>query len=88
MGALQAREFASATENGEIGLEAALTWHFRSNHYPPLPLSLIPVAIKVINNAKKGRYPNVKLPSGILYRGSKSAPAQACLREWHLWDWV
>lgn len=85
MGAVQAAEFAQATKNGEIDLDAALTWHFRSNHYPPLPLSLIPIAKRIIEGKAKG---SVRLPKGITYRGSVLAPVRECIQAWHLQEFL
>lgn len=81
MGALQAQAIADDVKDGNLNLEIALQFHFRSNHYPPLPLSLIPIAVKIIKGEVTDR---VTLPDGITYKGSKTAPVQACIKAWHL----
>jgi hypothetical protein len=43
MGRLQAEEMAEYAT-----LEQGITWHLRSNHYPPIPMEMVPVAIKAI----------------------------------------
>ena len=37
MGHITAMDFAEM----DIDIDLALTWHLRSNHYPPVPLSMI-----------------------------------------------
>jgi len=91
MGSLQASEFATATKEGQIELTQALTWHFRCNHYPPLPVSLVKVAVRIIKRvtANKLDYTdNVRLPKGITYKGSTLAPVSVCIEAWHLQDWL
>ncbi len=78
MGKQTAQELATITN-----LEVALTFHFRSNHYPPLPLSLIPIAIKIIKG-EVGENDKIELPQGISYKGSKTAPVRECIKAWHL----
>ena len=45
MGNLHATEFA----NMNIDLKTAITWQLQSNHYPPVPASMVPVAIAAIH---------------------------------------
>lgn len=67
------------------GFDAALDWHMKTNHYPPLPSSLIPVAKIVIEKAKQGRWDaRVKLPEGVSYQGKRIVPVSACVEAWHL----
>lgn len=87
MGSLHAAEFAKSVQNGDLELEAALTYHFRSNHFPPLPLSIIPIAIQIIKG-KVSLDDEVKLPKGITYRGSETAPVYKCIKAWHLQNFL
>lgn len=65
--------------------DATLTWHLTSNHYPPLPIELLPVAKRVIRKANDEQWEaNVRLPEGITYKGSTLAPVWACVEAWHL----
>lgn len=48
MGRLGALAFSEQVEEGNVSLRAALSWHLRSNHYPPLPAFFIPVAERAI----------------------------------------
>lgn len=59
-------------------LEVALTWHLQSNHYPPLPTSLIPTCIAAIDAFQDEDYERaIELPEGIFWKGQKEAPASA-----------
>lgn len=86
MGARTAKDLAEQVNEGE-NLEAALTYHFRVNHYPPLPLSIIPVAISIITGAVDVD-DEVLLPEGVTFRGSTSAPVYECIKAWHLSEFL
>ena len=80
MGRLQAEEMASLTD-----LDTALRWHLTYNHYPPLPVSLLPVAKLAIEKAESEEWDELlDLPDRISYKGSNKAPVHACVKEWHL----
>ena len=69
-GSLQAMEMAEMLE-----IESALSWHLTSNHFPPVPVSMVPVCIEAIENANAGDWmKNVSLPEGIGYKGLTVAP--------------
>ena len=87
MGKKTAQEIAQDVNDGLTNLEAALIYHFRSNHYPPLPYSLIPIAIKIING-EVSEDEEVELPEGIAWKGQKSAPVSACIEAWHLSEFL
>ena len=83
MGSMHAMELAGSS----IPQRVALEYHFTGNHYPPLPLSLIPIAETAIELANHGEWDNkLALPDGISYKGTTSAPVWACVEEWHL-EW-
>lgn len=83
MGYLSARDMAQQAPN----LDVALEWHFRSNHFPPLPYELIPVAkriIEVVHNDGAAAGDTVDLLEGTTWRGKSYAPLYACIEAWHL----
>lgn len=81
MGRLAAEDMV---EQG-IDRRLALRWHLTSNHFPPLPIELLPVAERVIDKAEAGKYhARVRLPEGITWRGKKLAPVWAAAEAWHL----
>ena len=62
MGNLQAREMALLAD-----LETAVTWHLRSNHYPPIHTDFVPVALKAIELANEGEYDaELTYPNGLV----------------------
>ncbi len=48
MGRLGAEAFADQITEGNTNLRAALSWHLRSNNFPPLPAFFIPTCIAAI----------------------------------------
>ena len=84
MGSIQAREMAEM-----LNIEDAIAWHLRSNHFPPIPLSMVPVCIEAIENALAGEWTKlVSLPEGVGYRGLTAAPTDAIIEQHHLDHWV
>ena len=81
--------FTQALGYAEFGL-AGLVGHLQSNHYPPVPLSMLPVAQKAIRNANRGEWSKkVKLPEGVTYRdGSKAVATSNIVESLHLGAWV
>lgn len=66
-------------------IEVALSWHLQSNHYPPVPQSMIPVciaAIDAINEDDSSR--SIELPASVHWRGEDFAPAWAIAEAHHL----
>lgn len=84
MGRLQADEMARLTD-----IDTALSWHLQSNHYPPVPLSMIPACKAAIEAYQCEEYDRaIELPAGVLYRGSKTAPASAIVENHHLESFI
>jgi hypothetical protein len=72
----------------ELGLEQAITIQLRSNHYPPVPYSMVPICIEAIYAHNEGDYfKQIKLPEGVLWRGQETAPASAIIDSHHLDAW-
>lgn len=87
MGRLHAEEIANTAE---LGLEQQLEWHLRGNHFPPVPMEMIPICRDVITHLNEGGDVNAhfKLPSTSTWRGEKSAPAWAIVEGHHLESWI
>lgn len=80
MGYLSALDMAQNAD-----LDQALTWHLQHNHYPPVPMDMVPVcvaAIEAIEDDEPERL--IDLPDGITYRGLTLAPAYAIAEQHHL----
>lgn len=86
MGALHAMELADS----ELDLEKQITYQLRSNHYPPVPTSMVPVCIEALDavNTDGDWEKEITLPEGVLWRGSTTAPAYAIIEQHHLEFWV
>jgi len=84
MGHLQALEFAQGD------LDTGLTWHLTANHYPPVPLTMLPICKEVIEwiNGDGDINQHFRLPEGTLWRGETSAPAWAIVEGHHLDAWL
>ena len=81
MGHLSAIEMAGMP----ISLEQQLSWHLQSNHYPPVPTSMIQPCIEAIDALVMDEaFTMIDLPEGIEYRGSSQAPAWAIVEAHHL----
>lgn len=89
MGLNTATEMADAVDNGEITLGRSISWHLTSNHYPPVPVTMVEACIKAID-ADNLDDPNreITLPDGVLYRDRSTAPAWAIIENFHLSPWL
>ena len=84
MGSMQAQEMAELLE-----IESAIAWHLQSNHYPPIPETMVSPCLEAIDNANLGLWHNeVELPKGVWYKGRNTAPTWAMIEQHHLDTWV
>jgi hypothetical protein len=73
----------------ELDLEMAISYHLQGNHYPPVPLSMVEPCIEAIDAYYNEDYNQlIKMPEGVLYRGSTFAPASAIVEQHHLDAWL
>lgn len=80
MGYLQAFEISRMTN-----LNTSLRWHLQSNHYPPVPVSMVePCKAAIAAYTGENYQQEISLPDGIRYRGNPTAPASALVEELHL----
>jgi len=89
MGDLQAREYAEMTAKGEMPIEHAIAWHLQSNHYPPIPVTMVVPCIEAIDAySEEDIDREITMPDGVLYRGMETAPAWAVVEQHHLEPWI
>lgn len=72
-----------------LTIEQQLEWHLQSNHFPPIPKSMVKPCLEAIvayNDDKPNR--NIGLPDGIGYKGLTVAPAWAIIEAHHLEPWL
>lgn len=90
MGTTGAMGMADNVNEGLVSLDAALHWHLTSNHFPPVPTTMIPVAkaaIEALNDDDGDR--EIPLPEGIETRdGLTVLPAWRVSESLHLWSFV
>ena len=86
MGNNLSTELASGELN--ISMRDSIAIQLRSNHYPPVPLSMIDPCIEAINACNEQEYDKlIELPEGISWRGETHAPASAIVEGHHLEAW-
>ncbi len=85
MGNLNAAAMAEAVGEGQVGLRPALVWHLQSNHYPPVPTSMVDACIAAIEAAADDDWDlDIELPDSVTYRDQSTAPASAIVANYHL----
>jgi len=90
MGNNTANDLTGLSEYGiDISLEQQIAIQLQSNHYPPIPLTMVQPCIEAINayNEDNGSL-EIELPEGVLYKNGKTtAPAWAIIEQHHLSAW-
>lgn len=72
-----------------LTLEDQITIQLRSNHYPPVPYSMVQPCIDAIvacNEDSSNKL--IELPEGVTWRNQTTAPAYAIVEQHHLDAWV
>lgn len=84
MGNLQ----AAAMSETELPLEQVLAWHLSSNHFPPIPATMVQPCIDAIDAFWEDDLDKlISLPEGVGYQGLTAAPARAIIVAHHLDNW-
>jgi hypothetical protein len=73
-----------------LDIETQIGIHLSSNHYPPVPSSMIQPCIEAIDAVNDmGLWgADIQLPEGITWRGQITAPASAIIEAHHLDAWL
>jgi hypothetical protein len=70
-------------------LDQAILIHLQSNHYPPVPASMVQTCIEAIDAYYEDDYDKmIVLPEGVLWKGRDQAPASALIEAHHLEAWL
>ena len=83
--------FATDLADNDLGLslENSIAIQLQSNHYPPVPLTMVQPCIDAINAYNEDESDKlIKLPEGIKWRGQEDAPAWAIIEAHHLDAWL
>jgi hypothetical protein len=88
MGSMTAIDLA--TNDYGLGLETQMTIHLTSNHYPPVPTSMVPVCIEAIDavNTDGDWDRQITLPEGVSWRGMSEVSASVIIEAHHLELWL
>jgi hypothetical protein len=71
-----------------IDIRQSIAIQLRSNHYPPVPLSMVEPCIEAIYAVSEGdTHKSIQLPEGITWREYPTAPAYAIVESHHLEPW-
>ena len=71
-----------------LDMESAIAIHLQSNHYPPVPTSMVQPCMDAIDAYwEDNQDALIELPEGVLWRGNTSAPAYAIIESHHLHAW-
>ena len=80
MGRLSAEDMLNHADR-----ETALRWHLQSNHFPPVPLSMLRVArVSIACMESEDWDVKIPLPAGVLYHGQSVVSAIDACRALHL----
>lgn len=71
-----------------VDIRQSIAIQLQSNHYPPVPLSMVEPCIEAIYAVSAGeRSKLIPLPEGVTWRGNEEAPADAIVDGHHLHAW-
>ncbi len=72
-----------------IDIRQSIAIQLRSNHYPPVPLTMVEPCIEAIYAVDEGdTHKSIQLPEGVTWRGYPTAPAYTIVEAHHLEPWL
>jgi hypothetical protein len=81
--------FAEDLTLSTIPLDQQIAIQLQSNHYPPVPLSMVQPCLYAIEACNEENYnKQIELPKGVLWRGQSFASAHAIVEGYHLDAWL
>ena len=89
MGKVQAQDIKDSGDEFFVSIRGQLKIHLAANHYPPVPIEMVPVCLSAIDACNDDDYlREIELPPGVLWRQQKVVPANAVIDSFHLDAWV
>jgi hypothetical protein len=83
------RTHAEGITETDLSLADQIRWHLTGNHFPPIPVSMVPVCIAALDAANEEDWDRmISLPEGVGYKGLTAAPAHAIIEQHHLDPWL
>lgn len=81
--------FATDLAGLDLDLSTAIGIHLSSNHYPPVPTSMVLPCIEALEAYWENETDReIPMPEGITYKGFNTAPAWAVIEQHHLEAWL
>ena len=83
--------FATELADYDLGLDlsTAIEIHLTSNHYPPVPKSMVLPCIEALEAYWEDETDReISMPEGVTYRDMNTAPAWAIIEQHHLEAWL
>jgi hypothetical protein len=73
-----------------LDIETQIAIHLSSNHYPPVPKTMVQPCIEAIDAVNDAGLWDLEipLPEGVSWRGLTTAPAHAIIEAHHLNAWL
>jgi len=82
------RNTAQDLAENVIDIRQSIAIHLTSNHYPPVPVSMVEPCIEAIYAVSEGNtHKSIGLPEGVYWRGYPTAPAYVIVEGHHLGAW-
>ena len=83
--------FANDLADYDLGLDlsTAIGIHLSTNHYPPIPNSMVLPSIEALEAYWEDQTDlEINMPEGVSYKGKNTAPAWAIIEAHHLEAWL
>jgi hypothetical protein len=81
--------YSTALDFAELDLDRGIAYHLTANHYPPVPLTMVPICIEAIDAYWEDNIDKlITLPEGVLWRNQTEAPAWSIIEAHHLSPWL
>jgi hypothetical protein len=83
--------FATDLADYDLGLDlsTAIGIHLSTNHYPPIPNSMVLPCIEALEAYWEDQTDlEINMPEGVSYKGKNTAPAWAIIEAHHLEAWL
>ena len=83
--------FAQDLADYDLGLDlsTAIGIHLSTNHYPPIPNSMVLPCIEALEAYWEDQTDlEINMPEGVSYKGKNTAPAWAIIEAHHLEAWL
>jgi len=86
MGRMSAAGYKDCVNEGLMTEDEALRIHLTSNHYPPIPLMMLPVAKRALEKARRGEWEKkLRMPKDVTHKVyGKLVPVHEVMSHMHL----